>query len=115
MRRAFLNLLQNSLRALRTQPNGRIKITTKELRPLSRFRRNPWVYIEILDEGIGIPEEYLERIFDPFFTTHKNEGGNGLGLAIVKQTITRHSGFIDVASKPGKGTVFNIRLPLQMG
>lgn len=115
MRRAFLNLLQNSLRALRTRPNGRIKITTRELRPLSRFRRNPWVYIEILDEGIGIPEEYLERIFDPFFTTHKNEGGNGLGLAIVKQTITRHSGFIDVASKPGKGTVFNIRLPLQVG
>lgn len=115
MRRALLNLLQNSVRALRTHPNGRIKITTKELRPLSRFRRNPWVYIEILDEGIGIPEEYLERIFDPFFTTHKNEGGNGLGLAIVKQTVTRHSGFIDVASKPGKGTVFNIRLPLQMG
>lgn len=113
MRRALLNLLQNSVRALRTHPNGRIKITTKELRPLSRSRRNPWVYIEILDEGIGIPEEYLERIFDPFFTTHKNEGGNGLGLAIVKQTITRHSGFIDVASKPGKGTVFNIRLPHQ--
>jgi MazG family protein len=111
MRRVFTNLFENSIRAMRTNPSGRIKITTKELRPLSRFRRNPWIYIEILDEGIGIPEEYLERIFDPFFTTRKNEGGNGLGLAIVKQVIARHSGFIDVASKTGKGTIFSIRLP----
>lgn len=113
MRRAFSNLLENSIRAMRINENGRIKITTKELRPLSKYRPNPWVYVEILDEGVGIPEEYLERIFDPFFTTRKNEGGNGLGLAIVKQIITRHSGFIDVSSKPGKGTIFNIRLPHQ--
>jgi MazG family protein len=111
MRRVFTNLLENSIRAMRNNESGRIKITTKELRPLTKFRRNPWIYIEILDQGIGIPEEYLERIFDPFFTTRKNEGGNGLGLAIVKQIITRHSGFIDVASKPGKGTIFSIRLP----
>jgi signal transduction histidine kinase len=75
------------------------------------MRRNTWMYIEILDEGKGIPEEFLEKIFDPFFTTRKNEGGNGLGLAIVKQIITRHKGFIDVTSKLNKGTIFNIRLP----
>ena len=75
------------------------------------MRRNTWMYIEILDEGKGIPEEFLEKIFDPFFTTRKNEGGNGLGLAIVKQIIGRHKGFIDVTSKLSKGTIFNIRLP----
>lgn len=113
MRRVFSNLFENSVRAMRSHENGCLKITTKELRPLSKFRRNPWISVEILDDGIGIQEEYLERIFDPFFTTRKNEGGNGLGLAIVRQTITRHSGFIDVSSKPGKGTIANIRLPHQ--
>ncbi len=114
MRRALTNLLNNSIRAMRVSNGNRIKISTRPLRPLSSVNRNPWIYIEILDEGIGIPEEFLERIFDPFFTTYKSEGGNGLGLAIVKQIITRHSGFIDVSSKPGKGTIFNIRLPYQL-
>jgi signal transduction histidine kinase len=53
----------------------------------------------------------LEKIFDPFFTTRKKEGGSGMGLAIVKQIITSHQGSIDVTSKLGKGTIFNIRLP----
>lgn len=113
MRRVFVNLIQNSIRAMRYSTGKRIKITTRVLRPVSKFTRSPWIYVEILDEGNGIPESFLERIFDPFFTTYKGEGGNGLGLAIVKQIITRHSGYIDVASRPGKGTIFNIRLPIQ--
>ncbi len=110
MRRVFLNLFENSTRAM-SEGGGRIKITTRPLRPLSKVRHNPWIYIEILDEGAGIPEEFLEKIFEPFFTTFKQEGGNGMGLAMVRQIITRHKGFIDVTSKLGKGTIFNIRLP----
>ncbi len=111
MRRVFINLFENSIRAMHKTGGGRLKITTRPLRSLSKVRRNPWIYIEILDEGEGIPEEFLNKIFDPFFTTHKHEGGNGMGLAIVKQIITRHKGFIDVTSRKEKGTIFNIRLP----
>ncbi|RMF60360.1 MAG: hypothetical protein D6748_04260 [Calditrichaeota bacterium] len=114
MRRVFTNLINNSIRAMAFNDSGRLKITTRTLRPASKLSTTPWIYIEILDEGVGIPDEFLERIFDPFFTTYKKEGGNGLGLAIVRQIITRHSGFIDVTSKPGKGTIFNIRLPYQI-
>lgn len=110
MRRVFMNLFENSINAMKGN-RGRLKITTRPLRPLSTMRRNTWIYIEILDDGKGIPDDLLERIFDPFFTTRKSEGGNGMGLAIVKQIITRHKGFIDVTSKPNKGTIFNIRLP----
>ncbi len=110
MRRVFINLFENSIRAMK-ESGGRLKISTRPLRPLSKLRQSPWIYVEILDEGEGIPEEFLDRIFDPFFTTHKQEGGNGMGLAIVKQIINRHNGFIDVTSMPGKGTIFNIRLP----
>ncbi len=112
MQRVFTNLFDNSIRAMsRNQKVGRLKITTRPLRPISVVKRNLWVYIEILDEGEGIPEEFLNRIFDPFFTTHKDCGGTGMGLAIVRQIILRHQGHIDVTSKPGKGTIFNIRLP----
>ena len=111
LRRVFTNLIENSNRAMKETKNKRIKITTKPLRPISKVQRNPWIYIEFLDEGSGIPEEYLDKIFDPFFTTHRDEGGNGMGLAIANQIITRHHGFIDVTSRPGKGTIFNIRLP----
>ncbi len=111
MRRVFTNLFENSIHAMRHPREKRLKITTRPLRPLTKLKRSPWIYIEILDTGEGIPEEYLEKIFEPFFTTHKPDGGTGMGLAIVKQIITRHHGFIDVTSKPGKGTIFNIRLP----
>jgi signal transduction histidine kinase len=110
MRRVFVNLFENSIKSIH-QNRGRLKISTRPLRPLSTFRRNTWLYLEILDDGEGIPEEFLEKIFDPFFTTRKKEGGSGMGLAIVKQIITSHQGSIDVTSKLGKGTIFNIRLP----
>lgn len=110
MRRVFVNLFENSIKSIQ-QNRGRLKISTRPLRPLSNFRRNTWLYLEILDDGEGIPEEFLEKIFDPFFTTRKKEGGSGMGLAIVKQIITSHQGSIDVTSKLGKGTIFNIRLP----
>lgn len=112
MRRVFTNLIENSLNAMQNNKNGgRLKISTRPLRPISKVQRNPWIYIEILDDGEGIPEEFLDRIFEPFFTTNKESGGSGMGLAIVRQIITRHRGYIDVTSKPGKGTIFNIRLP----
>ncbi|MBN2365662.1 MAG: hypothetical protein EH225_06715 [Calditrichaeota bacterium] len=110
MRRVFVNLFENSINAMKNK-SGRIKISIKPLRPLSNFRRNTWLYIEILDEGEGIPEEFLEKIFEPFFTTRKNVGGSGMGLAITRQIISSHKGFIDVTSKQNKGTIFNIRLP----
>ena len=113
LRRVFTNLFENSVRAMRVNTAGRIKITTKPLRSISRRHPNPWVHVEILDDGVGIENEYLERIFDPFFTTRKDEGGSGFGLAIVKQIINRHNGHIDATSRLGRGTVFNIRLPFQ--
>ncbi|MBI9102087.1 MAG: transporter substrate-binding domain-containing protein [Spirochaetales bacterium] len=68
-----------------------------------------YVKIEIKDPGTGIPPELMSKIFDPFFTT--KEKGNGLGLATCYSIIQKHEGHIDVESKPGKGTAFQIYLP----
>ena len=64
------------------------------------------------DNGSGISEEDIPHIFDRFFTHRSHDNGSGVGLFIVKSIVTEHGGNIEVASTPGKGTIFTIRLPL---
>ena len=71
------------------------------------------VWIEIADNGAGIPKELLSRIFDPFFTTKPIGSGTGLGLSLSYGIIQKHSGQIDVQSAPGNGTTFRITLPIR--
>lgn len=66
------------------------------------------------DSGCGIAPENQGRIFDPFFTTKEVGKGTGQGLSLCYTIITqKHGGAISVASEPGQGTVFTIRLPLK--
>jgi len=69
------------------------------------------IYIEIKDNGHGIPPERINNIFEPFFTTR--EDGTGLGLSISYRIIKDHNGEITVDSEVGGGTTFTIRLPLE--
>jgi len=73
------------------------------------IRGGKYVKIKIEDNGIGIPEEYLQKIFDPFFTTKQE--GSGLGLSTTYSIIKKHDGYIDVKSDIGKGTSFYIYIP----
>ncbi|MCP4725403.1 MAG: PAS domain S-box protein [bacterium] len=75
---------------------------------------NPGDYIKasITDSGIGIPEEIKDNIFEPFYTTKGVGEGTGLGLATVYGIIKNHEGYIDVSSKPGKGSTFTFYLPV---
>jgi len=68
-----------------------------------------FVELWISDEGIGIPEKYIDKIFDPYFTT--KEQGSGLGLSIAFSIVKNHDGFIRVNSIQDEGTTFNIFLP----
>jgi two-component system, cell cycle sensor histidine kinase and response regulator CckA len=70
-----------------------------------------YVLIGIMDTGVGVPPEIIDRIFDPFFTTKDIGQGTGLGLATVLTIIKSHNGFIKVDSKVGKGSLFRIYLP----
>ena len=74
---------------------------------------NRWVLIYIADNGLGMGEETKLRVFDPFFTTKPVGQGTGLGLSISYQIVVeRHSGKLDFFSELGKGTEFQIQLPL---
>lgn len=103
LNQVFMNLLINAVHAIEKQ--GEIEIST------SNDAEN--VYVEISDNGCGIPKELQTRIFEPFFTTKDSSTGTGLGLSIVVEIIQLHNGSIRVSSSPGKGTRFTITLPIK--
>ncbi|MBN2809305.1 MAG: transporter substrate-binding domain-containing protein [Deltaproteobacteria bacterium] len=72
-----------------------------------------YIKIVIKDQGVGIPAGMLDKVFDPYFTTKQQ--GSGLGLAITHSIIRKHSGYITVDSKEGRGTTFTIYLPAAQG
>jgi PAS domain S-box-containing protein len=101
LREVVLNLIFNAVDAM---PNGgTIEAGTRMEGKTARF----W----IADTGGGIPAEVMARIFEPFYTT-KGERGTGLGLSASHGIIENHSGEINVISEPGKGTRFEVSLPL---
>ncbi|MDQ1605918.1 MAG: two-component system, OmpR family, sensor histidine kinase SenX3 [Microbacteriaceae bacterium] len=73
------------------------------------------VEIAVTDQGVGIPEEDLDRVFERFFridpARSRHTGGSGLGLSIVKHVVQNHGGDVRVWSQPGSGSTFTIRLP----
>ncbi len=73
------------------------------------------IEIAVTDQGIGIPDDELDRVFERFFRVDqarsRSTGGTGLGLSIVKHVVQNHGGEIRVWSQPGRGSTFTIRLP----
>lgn len=100
----FMNLLVNAAHAMQAR-HGKITIRTGMESPQR-------VFVEIADEGQGIPEDNLKRIFDPFFTTKPIGKGTGLGLSLSYGIINKHNGQISVSSQVGIGTTFRLVLPV---
>ncbi len=73
----------------------------------------PYAQIEVEDTGRGIAPEEMDRLFEPFFTT-KGARGTGLGLAVTWGIVEGHGGSIAVASEPGRGTCFTLRIPCRV-
>lgn len=100
---ALLNFISNAIDAI--DNGGNISIRATEDKYHQRL------IVEIIDTGIGIPPENLDKIFEPFFTT--KESGTGLGLGLAYQYIKSHNGILNITSHPGKGTHVEIKLPFK--
>jgi PAS domain S-box-containing protein len=102
-----LNLVSNAIDACvfdpDTQKHWHVKVRT-------RHEKESGATFEVIDNGCGMDEETQSKIFAEFFST-KGGRGTGLGLLVTQKIVNEHGGTMDVASQPGEGTVFTIRLP----
>jgi two-component system sporulation sensor kinase A len=100
LKQVFINVIQNSLDALSVKGQIDVTITSDET----------GVYVQIEDNGFGIPKERLAKLGEPFYST--KEKGTGLGLMTSYRIIENHQGKINIDSTEGKGTTVTIWLPV---
>lgn len=104
MEQVLSNLLSNAIK--HTAASGRIEIILEE----NNFK--DYFYLRVLDNGLGIAPADIEHIFDPFYQGAGSRNGSGIGLAYSKQIVELHHGQITVSSKPGRGSIFTLRMPI---
>jgi nitrogen fixation/metabolism regulation signal transduction histidine kinase len=96
----LINLIQNSMQALKSNKNKVLNLNHKTLNGHT---------IEVIDNGIGIPDEIADKIFIPFFTTKEN--GSGIGLSLSKNIMHMHKGSIKIQSGQNLNTVITLNFP----
>ena len=112
--RVFINLVSNAITY--GNENGIIKITLDKIENKSEntdLKNLNKIKCEIIDDGIGISEEHINKIWNRFYQvdSSRSSDNSGLGLSIVKWIIEEHKGTIMVESELGKGTIFTFYLP----
>ena len=110
MLQVFVNLFQNALQAM--PEGGILSVTAKTYTPEREepVPSDPRVSVCVSDTGCGIAAENLPKIFQAFFTTRPS--GTGLGLALVYKVVQKHGGEVRVNSQPGRGSTFELLLPV---
>lgn len=106
LKQVCINLLNNAISY--TPINGTVTLEVKVV--------DAKLHITVIDTGIGIPEDKMNRVFERFYRVDKarsrNTGGTGLGLAIVKHIVEAHNGTIKLDSKVGEGSTFSVIVPV---
>lgn len=96
----LINLVRNAVQSMLSQPDRRLRLS-------ARIDGSGHVWMEVSDNGPGIPPEIQQRMFIPFFTT--KEDGSGIGLSLSRQIMRMHGGTITCRSSEGQGTTFALR------
>lgn len=109
LEQVMMNVLGNAIKY--TPDGGHIRV--------SAGSAGDYVWAEVADDGIGIPEKDREHIFDRFYRVDKarsrESGGTGLGLSIAKEIVERHNGSIRLVRREGPGTTIRLNLPIRQG
>ncbi|MEQ8679377.1 MAG: ATP-binding protein, partial [Cyclobacteriaceae bacterium] len=104
MSQVLVNLITNAFYAL--PEGGKVTVSTR--------KRNNEVSLTVKDNGVGMSASVKKKIFEPFFTTKPLGEGTGLGLSVVQGIVESHQGRITVRSTPGKGSRFEVLLPVKL-
>jgi signal transduction histidine kinase len=105
LKRGVDNILRNAIQAVYEEhPSGGGRVLVRA------YCTDTAGFIEVRDNGPGIPKEDWDRVFDPYYTSKAE--GTGLGLAIVKKVVLEHDGQVRLDRAPEGGARFNIELPL---
>jgi signal transduction histidine kinase len=114
LKQILFNLLSNAVKF--SPPNALVTIHCRFIRALASPIHLDTVRIDVTDQGIGIPQDELQRIFVEFYQTEDGRrqlrGGTGLGLSLTRNFVELHHGRIEVKSTPGEGSTFTLYLPI---
>ena len=114
----IMNLCTNAYQAMQDK-GGKLEVILTEIdigyeEMIDKIGMQPGKHLRLLvkDEGCGMEATVLDRIFEPYYTTKEQGKGTGLGLSVIHGIVKNHGGDITVKSTPGKGTIFQVYLPL---
>ena len=117
LEQVLMNLVVNARDAM--PEGGEIRIETEVTtldKPLNRDRATvqpgEYVTVKVIDSGVGIPADKIQKVFEPFYTTKRTGEGTGLGLSTAYGIVKQTGGFIFVDSVQGRGTEFTVFLPV---
>lgn len=108
-----MNLVTNAYQAMQ-ESGGVLGVTLNEIMVDgdAELVPGPYVMLSVSDTGCGMEKAIMDRIFEPYYTTKEVGKGTGLGLAVIHGIVKGHKGRIAVYSEPGRGTTFNVYLPV---
>ncbi|MBW2453216.1 MAG: response regulator [Deltaproteobacteria bacterium] len=114
---ALMNLCLNGAQAMSdggplTVLAGNVELDQATCEGLPGMSPGPYVQVQVIDEGVGMSNDTLERAFEPFFTTKQPGEGTGLGLSMAYGTIRNHGGILQLTSTPGRGTTATVLIPV---
>jgi signal transduction histidine kinase len=107
IQQVFVNLLKNAAEAALDEhgPSNGAAVVVRAGKAIDH------VWVDVCDNGVGIPDDRKAVVFDPFYTTKPPGKGTGLGLNVVYRIITKYRGTVQVESGVSQGTTFQIRIP----
>ncbi|MCK4534888.1 MAG: PAS domain S-box protein, partial [Syntrophobacterales bacterium] len=111
MEQVFINLVTNAMDTL-DEESRRGGQEWKKILKIRSFSKDGQVVVTVSDNGAGIPDDIVDKIFEPFFTTKDVGKGTGLGMSISYGIVKDYGGTINVKSKSGRGTTFELKFPI---
>jgi two-component system NtrC family sensor kinase len=109
----IVNLVINGVQAMPRGGTLSVRVHEEHRTPIDdpEGAQRRYACIDVVDQGVGIPAEFVGKVFEPFFSTKSADGGTGLGLSVAQGIAREHEGWITVESELGRGSSFKVHLP----